>query len=108
LYPFPLPIHPLNIERIARSEGLLTDEKEKAGTLAGKIERGLNRLREPKWRSLRIPVGVLFVFGGILGFFPLVGFWMLPLGLALLAPDVPLAGRALKKLDNIWNRLRRS
>jgi Inorganic pyrophosphatase len=53
-------------------------------------------LREPKWRSLRIPAGVLFVFGGIVGFLPLVGFWMLPLGLALLAPDVPLAGRALK------------
>jgi hypothetical protein len=103
-----MPVHPLNIERIACSEGLLTDKKETAGTLAGKIERALDQLREPKWRSLRIPVGVLFVFGGILGFLPLVGFWMLPLGLALLAPDVPLAGRALKKLENIWNWLRRS
>jgi hypothetical protein len=58
--------------------------------------------------ALRIPAGVLLVLGGIVGFLPLVGFWMLPLGLVLLAPGIPLAGRALKKLDHFWNWLRRS
>ena len=34
-------------------------------------------------------VGTLFVIGGIFGFLPILGFWMLPLGLALIALDLP-------------------
>jgi hypothetical protein len=34
-------------------------------------------------------MGVLLTFGGLLGFLPIMGFWMLPLSLALLADDVP-------------------
>lgn len=29
------------------------------------------------------------IFAGLLGFLPILGFWMLPLGVALLASDVP-------------------
>ena len=39
-------------------------------------------------------MGLLLPFGGVLGFLPIVGFWMLPVGLALLADDVQLCGRA--------------
>jgi hypothetical protein len=46
-------------------------------------------LRQPSGRWLRIPMGVLLTFGGLLGFLPVLGFWMLPIGLALLADDVP-------------------
>lgn len=38
---------------------------------------------------LRLPVAILLVIGGILGFLPVLGFWMLPLGLLLLAIDLP-------------------
>ena len=34
-------------------------------------------------------MGLLLAFGGILGFLPIFGFWMLPIGLALLAEDIP-------------------
>jgi hypothetical protein len=65
-----------------------------------RLERFINRLpkrirssirfvRQPSGRWLRIPMGVLLTFGGLLGFLPVVGFWMLPIGLALLADDVP-------------------
>jgi Mg2+/citrate symporter len=54
----------------------------------------LEKLRDPHWRWLRIPVGVALVVGGILGFLPLVGFWMIPLGLSLLAVDFPAAAKA--------------
>jgi len=64
----------------------------------------LVRLRQPKWRLVRLPAGVLLVLGGLVGFFPLVGFWMLPLGLAILAVDIPLAGHLLQKLKNLWRR----
>jgi hypothetical protein len=58
--------------------------------LPPRIRSGVHLVRQPSGRWLRIPVGSLLIFGGILGFLPLVGFWMLPLGLALLADDVPL------------------
>lgn len=39
--------------------------------------------------GLRSVLGVVFVIGGVLGILPLVGFWMLPLGAALIALDFP-------------------
>ncbi|MCY3620766.1 MAG: hypothetical protein OXH68_03520 [Gammaproteobacteria bacterium] len=39
--------------------------------------------------GLRSVLGVVFVIGGILGILPIVGFWMLPLGVALIALDLP-------------------
>jgi hypothetical protein len=38
---------------------------------------------------LRLPLAALLIAGGLLGFLPVVGFWMLPLGLLLLAIDLP-------------------
>lgn len=46
-------------------------------------------LRRPSSRWLRIPVGVLLIAGGLLGFLPVLGFWMLFPGLLLLALDIP-------------------
>ena len=51
-------------------------------------------LRHPKWKWLRPPLGVLLVIFGLLGFLPVLGFWMIPLGLAVLAVDFPAAQRA--------------
>ena len=39
--------------------------------------------------GLRSVLGVVFVIGGVLGILPIVGFWMLPLGVALIALDLP-------------------
>ena len=47
-------------------------------------------LRKPSSRWARIPAGLLLIGGGLLWFLPLLGLWMLPLGLFLLAEDVPL------------------
>ena len=38
---------------------------------------------------LRIVLGVTMVVFGVVGFLPVLGFWMLPLGLAILAIDFP-------------------
>jgi len=46
-------------------------------------------------RGLRSVIGVLFVIGGVVGFLPIVGFWMLPAGLALIALDIPPLQRRL-------------
>ena len=48
-----------------------------------------------RWGDNHVPfgvrslVGVLFMVGGVFGFFPLLGFWMFPLGVALVALDIP-------------------
>lgn len=39
---------------------------------------------------VRLPLAVLMILGGLLGFLPVLGFWMLPLGLLLLAVDLPV------------------
>ena len=50
--------------------------------------RLLERIRQPKARLIRIPLGILLVIGGIFSFLPVLGIWMLPLGLLLLAIDL--------------------
>ena len=53
----------------------------------------LDRLRRPSARWIRVPAGILLICGGFLGFLPVLGFWMLPFGLLLLAIDIPLLQR---------------
>jgi len=50
--------------------------------------RLLNRLRQPAARLIRIPLAILLILGGIFSFLPVLGIWMLPLGLLLLALDL--------------------
>ena len=53
------------------------------------VARGIRGLRHPKARLVRIPLAVLSIVGGLFSFLPILGVWMLPLGLLLLAYDVP-------------------
>ena len=55
------------------------------------VGHNLNRLRGDRAKWLRVPTGVALIGGGVLGFLPLpvVAVWMLPVGLALLAHDIP-------------------
>jgi hypothetical protein len=46
-------------------------------------------LRGPSSRWVRIPLAIVLVLAGFVGFLPVLGFWMIPLGLALVAQDVP-------------------
>lgn|SRR5690554_1585443 len=52
-------------------------------------------LRQPWAMVIRIPLGILLTVGGVFGFLPILGFWMLPLGLLLLAVDLPFLQRPL-------------
>ena len=60
-------------------------EQEVPERLAGIIRN----LRHPDARWVRIPVGLLCIIGGVFSFLPLLGLWMLPLGLLLMAYDLP-------------------
>jgi hypothetical protein len=48
------------------------------------------RLLRDGMRIVRLPVALLLILGGVFSFLPVFGIWMLPLGLMLLAVDVPL------------------
>ena len=43
----------------------------------------------------RWPIGLALIGGGFLGFLPILGFWMIPLGIAVAALDVVPAWRFL-------------
>jgi hypothetical protein len=60
----------------------------------------------PSARLVRIPAGVLLCLGGVFGILPLLGFWMLPAGLILLAQDVPPLKRAMSRILD-WIERRR-
>jgi hypothetical protein len=58
----------------------------------------LRRLREPSARYARWAVAIALIAGGFLSFLPVLGLWMLPLGLILIAQDVPMLRRPLARV----------
>jgi Putative transmembrane protein (PGPGW) len=59
---------------------------------------------------MRIILGCLLLVGGFFGFLPVLGFWMVPLGLLILAVDIPMARRLRRRVEIKFGRwlLRRS
>ncbi|MDG1128157.1 MAG: hypothetical protein P8N68_03575 [Paracoccaceae bacterium] len=51
-------------------------------------QRFLVRVRRRVPPGLRLVVGLLLILGGVFGFLPVLGFWMIPLGLGVAALDV--------------------
>ena len=51
--------------------------------------RAVARPRQPQARLVRVPAAVLLTLGGVFSILPVLGIWMLPLGLLLLAVDLP-------------------
>jgi len=62
------------------------------------VQRAVRWLRRPAARWLRIPAGVLLAVASLLSILPFFGLWMLPLGLVLLAEDVPPLRRGRDRL----------
>jgi len=53
----------------------------------------------PKSRLLRIAIGVALILLGFVGFLPILGFWMIPLGLIVLSIDIPWVRRWRRQLE---------
>jgi hypothetical protein len=74
--------------------------------------RFVNWLRQPSSRLVRIPLAVLLILGGIFSILPVLGLWMLPLGLLLFAQDVPILQppliKALAWIEKKWTERQRA
>jgi hypothetical protein len=92
------------------------------------LDRELDRLAEklPRWARqtlawvrkpssgwVRYPLALVLIGGGIVGFLPILGFWMIPVGVALIALDIPPLRRRLlawvrrhRKSDDRGNAIR--
>ncbi len=76
-----------------------------------RVSRAIRWLRDPKSRWVRLPLGALFILSSVLWFLPVFGIEFLPLGLLLIAQDVPFlrkpVGRLTLWLEHRWLDLKR-
>ena len=62
----------------------------------------LTSLNALTWAKEKVPygirtlLGILLMIGGVLGFLPILGFWMLPLGMAFIALDLPFTQKRIE------------
>jgi hypothetical protein len=73
----------------------------------GELVLGSLRIPMPRSRVARILIGVLLILCGLLGFLPVLGFWMLPLGFIVLSHDLPFARRLRRRFSVWWHRRRK-
>ncbi|MFC0478871.1 hypothetical protein [Gellertiella hungarica] len=64
--------------------------------------------RLPRARWARIGMGVGLVIGGFLGFLPVLGFWMVPVGVLVLSQDIPWVRRFRRRTELWWLRRRQA
>ena len=65
---------------------------------------GGRHIHLPRSRGLRIAMGSGLVVLGFLGFLPVLGFWMIPLGLLVLSHEFASVRRRRRRLALWWAR----
>ena len=75
---------------------------------SGKLAVGSAQIPMPRSRIGRVIVGLGLISGGVLGFLPILGFWMLPLGFLVLSHDLPFVRRQRRRVALWWARRRAS
>ena len=61
----------------------------------------------PQSRMLRISMGIVLIVLGIFGFLPVLGFWMIPLGLLILSYEFAYVRRRRRRFAVWWSRRQR-
>ncbi len=59
------------------------------------VYRGMKQGKRRIPPGLRLFAGILLMLGGFVGFLPILGFWMIPLGIAVASLDIPPLHRVL-------------
>jgi hypothetical protein len=75
------------------------------------VTRAISWLHRPEARSVRLPVGIVCIVASFFWFLPVIGIELLPIGLLLIAQDVPVLRRPVGRMTlgvlNRWVRLRK-
>jgi hypothetical protein len=76
-----------------------------------RVARAIRWLRDPDARWIRMPLGIFLILLSGLWFLPVIGIELLPIGLLLLAVDVPFlrkpVGKAVIWAEAQWLALKR-
>lgn len=99
-------------DRKARDKALLDEALNVLEREApDRVIRIIRWLRNPASRWKRVPLGILCIIASFFWFLPVVGIEFFPLGLLLIAQDVPFlrrpTARLLLWLERKWLTLRR-
>ena len=62
----------------------------------------------PRSRARRVLIGTVLIVFGIFGFLPVLGFWMIPLGLFILSHEFHIVRRLRRRASVWWERRRRA
>ena len=89
---------------MAKQEARLHRQFDAIARMAPPLRRIINALLYGRLRMIRLPIACVLILGSFLAILPIFGLWMLPLGLLLLAVDVPLLRPAI---SNVLVRVRR-
>jgi hypothetical protein len=60
----------------------------------------------PRSRAGRVSLGSVFIVGGAFGFLPILGYWMIPVGVIVLSHDLSFVRRRRRRLEVWWGRRR--
>jgi hypothetical protein len=84
---------------------------ERIGRQVPASAKFLRWVRRPHMHLVRIPLALVLILGGVFSFLPILGLWMLPLGLLVLAIDLPPlrrpVGNGLVRLQRWLAKIRR-
>ncbi|WP_081593543.1 hypothetical protein [Rhizobium mesoamericanum] len=74
---------------------------------SGHLVLGSISIPLPRSRLARMTIGVLLILGGVLGFLPVLGFWMIPLGFVVLSHDLHIIRRTRRRIVVWWEKRRK-
>lgn len=66
----------------------MSETKPTIHSLKTRMKRALVRVRQKVPPGLRLVLGLVLICLGFLGFLPVLGFWMIPLGIAVAMLDI--------------------
>lgn len=64
---------------------MATTVKQRLLKATGRVRNWIRKRVPP---GFRLPIGLVVMTAGVFGFLPVLGFWMIPLGIAIAAMDV--------------------
>jgi hypothetical protein len=95
-------------EQSARKSGRSGQTRFGIDHADGKLVLGSVRIPFPRSRFARLGIGFALILGGVLGFLPILGFWMLPLGFVVLSTESAIVRRWRRRFSVWWARRRRA